>query len=87
MPDKETIIIKEETINKTMDDLPKNTTEVLSNVEIGKNYEIKGDDFTIIIKPTNSPPLPNKTHVEFNECEQILRTVNNISNSSIITFF
>ena len=87
IPDKEIIIIKEETINKTMDDLLKNITEVLSNVEIGKNYEIKGDDFTIIIKPTNSPPLPNKTHVEFNECEQILRTVNNISNSSIITFF
>ena len=87
IPDKETIIIKEETINKTMDDLLKNISEVLSNVEIGKNYEIKGDDFTIIIKPTNSPPLPNKTHVEFNECEQILRTVNNISDSSIITFF
>ena len=86
-PIEEIITIKEETINKTMDDLLKNITEVLSNVEIGKNYEIKGDDFTIIIKPTNSPPLPNKTHVEFNECEQILRTVNNISNSSIITFF
>jgi hypothetical protein len=32
----------------------------MSNKEIGKNYEIKGEDFTIIIKPTNSPPLPIK---------------------------
>ena len=59
----------------------------MADKEIGKNYEIKGNDFTLIIKPTNTPPLPNTTHVEFNECEQMLRKEYNISNASIITFF
>ena len=40
----------------------------------------------MIIKPTNSTPLPNTTHVEFDECEKIIRKKYNISNSSIITF-
>ena len=34
----------------------------------------------------NSTPLPNTTHVEFDECEQRIRKEYNISNSSIITF-
>ena len=59
----------------------------MSDKQIGKTYEIKGDDFTIIIKPTNSPRLPNTTHVEFNACEQRIRKEYNISNESIITFF
>ena len=59
---------------------------ILKNKEIGVNYEIKGEDFTIIIKPTNSTPLPNTTHIEFDECEQIIRKKYNISDSSVITF-
>ena len=40
----------------------------------------------MIIKPTNSTPLPNMTYIEFDGCEQIIRKSYNISNSSIITF-
>jgi len=61
-------------------------SQVLKNIKIGVNYEIKGEDFTIIIKPTNSTPLPNITHIEFDECEQIIRKEYNISDSSITTF-
>ena len=82
----ETIIIKE-TTNKTKEEIMNNIEEIMNGKEIGKNYEIKGDDYTIIIKPSNSTPLPNTTHVEFDECEKILRKENNISNTSIITFF
>ena len=83
----EEIIVAKETTNKTKEEIINNIEDLMADKEIGKNYEIKGDDFKLIIKPTNSPPLPNTTHVEFDECEQILRKEYNISNTSIITFF
>ena len=73
-------------INKTKEEIFNDLDDVLKDKEIGVNYEIKGKDFTMIIKPTNSTPLPNTTHVEFDECEKIIRKKYNISNSSIITF-
>ena len=81
------IIVKKVTTNKTKEELINNINDLMKDKEIGKNYEIKGEDFTLIIKPTNTPPLPNTTHVEFDECEKIIRKVYNISNTSIITFF
>ena len=78
----------EEKTNKSKEDfLNTNMHEIMKDKELGKNYEIKGDSFTAIIKPTNLPRLPNQTFVVFDECEERLRTRNNISNSSIITFF
>ena len=81
------IQINEEKINKTKEEIINNITDIISDKEIGKNYEIKGDDFTIIIKPTNSSSFQNSTHVDFDKCEILLRNHYNISNSSIITFF
>ena len=97
------IIIPDYPTNKIDDEKEKNiekiTTkeskeEILNNIpnfikdkEIGKNYQIIGDDFSIIIKPTNSTAFQDSTHVDFAECEKILREHYNISNSSIITFF
>ena len=43
--------------------------------------------FKLTIHPTNSTPPKNTTYIEFSECEQLLRNNNNISNSSIMTFF
>ena len=80
------INVEKETTNKTKDDIITNITDLMKDKEIGINYEIKGEDFTIIIKPTNSPPLPNTTHVDFDECENVLRKEYNMSNTSIITF-
>jgi hypothetical protein len=80
------IIYKKEVTNKTKEEIFSDINNVLKDRKIGVNYEIKGEDFTIIIKPTNSTPLPNTTHVEFDECEQIIRKEYNISDSSIITF-
>ena len=81
------IIIEKKATNLTKEEVINNISEIMSDKEIGKTYEIKGDDFTIIIKPTNSPRLPNTTHVEFDACEKIIRKEYNISNESIITFF
>jgi len=81
------IIIEKKTTNLTKEEIINNISEIMSDKEIGKTYEINGDDFTIIIKPTNSPRLPNTTHVEFDACEQRIRKEYNISNETIITFF
>ena len=92
-PKTENIKMKSDTIsknnlvtNKTKEEIFNNINNVLIDKEIGEIYQIKGDDFTMIIKPTNSTPLPNMTYIEFDGCEQIIRKKYNISNSSIITF-
>ena len=75
-----------EVIRKSKEEIFSNISNILEDRKIGVYYEIKGEDFSIVIKPTNSTPLPNTTHVIFDECEQRIRYIYNISNSSIITF-
>ena len=78
--------IKEVT-NKSKEEIFNDIKNVLEDKKVGETYEIKGEDFTIVIKPTNSTSLPNTTHVEFDECEKIIREKYNISDSSIILFY
>ena len=78
-------ILKLET-NIKKGDLENNLDKIINKIEIGKLYEIKGKDFDIFIRPTNSTYLENTTHIDFNNCEEFLRNVNNISSSRIITF-
>ena len=54
-------------------------------IEIGKNYEIKGDDFELKIRPVDTVAEANSTYVDFAACEEILRKKNNISDSEILT--
>jgi len=84
---KEISKIKIEETKKSKEEVINNITDIIKDKEIGKNYIIKGEDFTIIIKPTNSTNPENSTYIEFDQCEKILREKYNISNSSIITFF
>ena len=76
--EEETKLLKEQIIN--------NITSIIGDKEIGKSYEITGKGFTIKIKPTNSTSFQNSTHIDFDDCERVLRNKYNISNSSIITF-
>ena len=69
------------------DKLLSNITDILKDKEPGKTYKIKGDDYTIIIKPANSTREPNSTYINFTECESILRYHYNISDSSFVTLF
>ena len=69
----------------TKDNLLLNITNILKDKEVGKKYKIKGEDYEIIIKPSNSTMETNTTYINFKECEFILRTHYNISNSSFIT--
>ena len=78
-------VIKNKTdINK--DEIIDIIDEIIDSIEIGKNYEIIGEDYTLTIKPTNISSLDTSTHVDFTKCEEIIRKHYNISNSRIITF-
>ena len=71
--------------NIKKDELLLNMEYIFQNKEPGKTYKIKGDDYIIIIKPSNSTMEPNSTYIKFTECESILREHYNISDSSFIT--
>ena len=79
-------IIKRE-IKQNKEQLNEILPDLIKTVVIGKNYLMEGEDYSIIIKPTNTSSIPNSSHVDFSSCEKILRNHNNISNSSIVTFF
>ena len=75
--------------NKTdikKDEIIDKIDEIIDSIEIGKNYEITGEDYTLTIKPTNISSLETSTHVDFTKCEEIIRKHYNISKSRIITF-
>ena len=80
-------LIIAEYIEIKKEEIIENIENIMNDKKIGVNYEIKGDNFSLIIKPTNSTSFQNQTHIEFDKCEQELRRIYNISNSSIITFF
>ena len=73
--------------NKPKEEIINDFSEIMKKIEIGKEYTIKGEDFIIIIKPTNMPYYGNSTYVNLSQCENILRNASNISLSSILTIF
>ena len=79
-------IIKNETKQKK-EEIVQNINEILSLIEKGNIYEITGEDFTVLIKPTNSTYLESTTHINFVQCEEKLRKTLNIPKSQILTFF
>ena len=72
-------------INKTKDYILNNLDEIIESIEIGKSYEIKGEDFTLSIRPVNATINESKTHIDFTECAETLRQNFNLSDSSILT--
>ena len=77
-------IIKRE-LNENKEELIEIIPNIIDSIEIGKNYEITGEDFIMTIKPTNIS-IDNSTYVDFISCENILREYYNISNDRILTF-
>ena len=50
----------------------------MDTIDNTKNYKITGEDFILSIYPTNSSISPSSTHVNFSQCESILRNHYNI---------
>ena len=83
----ETIIIQDKS-HKTKEEIINNLNEVMKNYDIGKIYEIFGDDYNIKISPINTNSYKNiSTYIDFSNCENLLRTSNKLSNSSILTLY
>ena len=73
--------------NITKEEVLENIEKIMDNTIIGETYEYQQDDFNILIYPTDSNLLTNKTHINFIECESTLKSYYNLSNDSVITFF
>ena len=73
-------------LNITKDKLLNELSKILKDINIERNYQIKGKDFTLLIYPiANSSSLNYTTHVDFSQCEEILRNSKNLSSSDILT--
>ena len=73
------------TIDKSKEEAINDINEVIDIIEVGKKYEIKGEDYEIKIRPVNSSVNDNSTHIDFGECEKILREKYKIPDEEILT--
>ena len=69
------------------DEILSNIKDILKDKEPGITYKIKGEDYIIIIKPSNSTMESNSANIIFTECESILRQHYKISDSNFITLY
>ena len=82
--------IKELIIPKTIitkNEIIQNIKEIIDNTIIGETYEFKQDDFTVLIYPTDSNLLSNKTHIDFVECEYTLKRYYGINETETLYIF
>ena len=83
----EITIIQEKT-NKTKEEIIINITKIIENYEIGKIYEIFGNDYNIKISPINAKENKNiSTYIDLFSCEDSLRTFYKIPKNVILTIF
>ena len=81
-------IVIQERSNKTKEEIIEKLDNGMDNYDIGKIYEIFGSDYNIKISPINSNIYENiSTTVNFSNCENILRSKNELSQSSILTVY
>ena len=77
-------IIKGES-KKTKEEIVKEISVIIDSVKIGQKYEIRGKDYEINVRPIDSKVNENKTHVNFSECEKIIRKTYSIPEDEILT--
>ena len=81
-------IVIQERSNKTKEEIIEKLDNGMDNYDIGKIYEIFGSDYNIKISPINSNIYENiSTTINFSNCENILRSKNELSQSSILTVY
>ena len=60
----------------------------MEDYDIGKIYEIFGDDYSVKISPINSKKSENiSTYIDFSKGENILREKNKLNSTSILTVY
>ena len=73
------------TISKTKEELEDNLKEIMDVIEIGKKYEINGNDYNLTITPINDLNTVKSTYIDFSDCEEILRKECHIPPEEILT--
>ena len=82
------LIIITKNSNKTKDEMINNIDEIIKDIDIGKIYEIYGNDYNAKISPINSKDYKNlPTYVEFLSCENKIRDLYHLSKDDILTIF
>ena len=74
-------------VSISKEEILENINNIMKEIVSGETYEYQNDNFSILIYPSGSKLLANKTHLDFEECGSILRTHYNLSNKSELTFF
>ena len=72
-------------LNRKKEELEENLDEIMSLIEIGNKYKIKGDDYNITISPINNHDSFKSAYVDISICERILRKEYHINSSEILT--
>jgi len=65
-----------ETTSKKREELINELDKIMEDKEVNKTYIIKGNDFSIIIKPINGNVEESTVNIDFSECEKILKQEN-----------
>ena len=79
--------IIQETTLKNKEEIVNNNNK-MEDYDIGKIYEIFGNDYNIKISPINTKQYKNiSTYIDFSKCENILRKKNGLSSSDILTTY
>ena len=82
------IIIIQKNSNKAKEEIIVNMGDIIDECDLGKIYEIFGNDYEIKISPINIKKYKNiSTYIDFLSCEEKLRNYYHISNNSILTVF
>ena len=69
--------------NKTLDEVTNNFNKIIQEIKLDNVYIMKNNDYIVKINPINYNDLfKNSTRIDFLQCEQTLRRINNISPSS-----
>ena len=71
-------------LNLTKEVIIPNISKIIQDIEVGKHYEIKGNDFTINIYPLYSLSLYSLKNVNFTECENKIINYHNLNASNIM---
>ena len=74
-------------INIPKDEIKNNIVEIVSNLDKGENYKLKGDGYEINVAPMGINDDSTSTSIDFLSCEQKLRESYDLNDSSILTVF
>ena len=85
---KDELVILHSKSNKTKEEIIDNLDTVMEDYDIGKIYEIIGDDYNVKISPINIKQHDEiATYIDFANCENILKSSKDLNESSLLTVY